>query len=106
MNSPNNGRTCDAPAKENMTAKDYYDAAIRKAEDMKTCRLCGEHGVTLYIISEAGKPDRVNPVCPHCFSEHVYDQDKNIQKVVTHIGTVKMKANNVLTVSGGSGETK
>ena len=92
--------------KENMTAKDYYDAAIRKAEDMKTCRLCGEHGVTLYIISEAGKPDRVNPVCPHCFSEHVYDQDKNIQKVVTHIGTVKMKPNNVLTVSGGSGETK
>ena len=81
-----------------MTAKDYYDSAARKTEDMKRCRLCDKHDVTLHIISEEGKPDRVNPVCPHCFSEHVYDQDKNLQKVVTHIGQVKTRAN-----AGGEG---
>ncbi len=80
-------------AKKIWTMKDYYAAATRKAEDMKHCRLCDKHDVTLHIISEEGKPDRVNPVCPHCFSEHVYDQDKNLQKVVTHCGDVSVKAN-------------
>ncbi len=73
-----------------MKVKDYYDAVKRKHDDMKLCRLCGERDVTLYIISEDGKPDRVNPVCPHCLSEHIYDQDKNIQHVVTHVGHVQM----------------
>ena len=76
-----------------MNAKAYYDAAAKKSEDMKLCRLCGATNVTLYIISEDGKPDRVNPVCPQCHSEHVYDQDQNLQKVVTHCENISVKAN-------------
>ena len=83
--------------KERVNAKKYYDAALKKAEDMKMCRLCGANDVTLYIISEDDKPDRVNPVCPYCHSEHVYDQDKNLQKVVTHCGDVRVKANKALS---------
>lgn len=70
-----------------MNAKTYYQNASDKSENMKVCHLCGKNDVTLYVISEEGKPDRVNPVCPHCHTEHVYDQDKNLQKVVTHINT-------------------
>ena len=90
--------------KGNMDAKAYYDVALKKSEDMKLCRLCGESDVTLYIISEGGKPDRVNPVCPHCHSEHVYDQDKNLQKVVTHCGDVSVKANAHADLSAASAD--
>ena len=69
----------------------YYEACRRKSEDMKLCRICDCDRVSLHIISEDGKPDRVNPVCPECFAEHIYDQDKNLQKVITHIGNMTTK---------------
>ena len=54
---------------------DYYLGCMKRDEDRKRCKICGEYTLTLFILESLGR-QRVNPFCKSCQAEHEMDAEQ------------------------------